>query len=341
MSLPGFHAEDALGRTTQRYVSNVAMLSFSSQASGSSQLQDGWVLPALPRGPACPGGLICCGGRVDGEGFCMGDCCSRTSTCCGDTCANLQNDPDNCGKCGHTCPSGTCKGGQCAACPPGLNPCGGMCCPSGQCGSNGTCCPTGETGCFGTCCPPGQDCSGGMCCPSGQTGCNGTCRNLRNDHNNCGFCGNVCTGGKTCQGGTCSCPSFLTDCGGTCVFLGSNASNCGACGHACPSGMACVSGFCESVSSTPSCNTVCEPGTGLCSTTCCTAINGECTGWNGPKRCVLVPGGSPPIQCCSGNIFFGEKPWGTLCVQFDSDPSGKPLSPPVALTPSQGCGVCY
>jgi hypothetical protein len=328
MTLPGFHAERALGRTTQRYVSNIAILSFSSQVSGSSQLQGGYVFTALGRG-SCPAGLVCCGGRVDGEGFCMGDCCLRSSTCCGDSCANLQTDPDNCGKCNHTCPSGICRVGQCAGCPTGSSPCGGMCCPPGQCGSNGTCCHTdkGETGCLGHCCLPGQDCSGGMCCPSGQTGCSGTCRNLANDANNCGFCSNVCTGGMTCQGGTCACPSFLTDCGGTCVSLGSN-SNCGACGHKCPAGMSCSSGTCVSLKS--SCSP-CSPNEG-CTTKCCTTMTGECTGWFGPRRCIFFAGQQ---QCCVGGPFWGERPWIQACT-VNSVAGG----PPIPLFPSKGNDPC-
>ena len=55
-------------------------------------------------------------------------------------------------------------------------------------------------------------------CATGQTDCSGTCTNLSTDNYNCGRCGNVCTGGDTCQSGSCS-----LDCGPTC-FL--NEDNC-------------------------------------------------------------------------------------------------------------------
>jgi hypothetical protein len=37
--------------------------------------------------------------------------------------------------------------------------------------------------------------------------CNGTCVATCCDNNNCGACGNVCTGGLTCFEGVCDCPS--------------------------------------------------------------------------------------------------------------------------------------
>lgn len=40
-------------------------------------------------------------------------------------------------------------------------------------------------------------------CTSGQTSCNGQCVNANNDKNNCGTCGNACTGSELCINGNC------------------------------------------------------------------------------------------------------------------------------------------
>jgi hypothetical protein len=40
-------------------------------------------------------------------------------------------------------------------------------------------------------------------CAPGQAECSGTCKNLGTDNANCGRCAHACTGGTTCQNGTC------------------------------------------------------------------------------------------------------------------------------------------
>jgi len=52
-------------------------------------------------------------------------------------------------------------------------------------------------------------------CSTGLTRCPPAgCVDLSSDNNNCGSCGRICSGGTTCQGGSCACPSGQTDCGG-------------------------------------------------------------------------------------------------------------------------------
>lgn len=53
--------------------------------------------------------------------------CPAGTTCCGGTaCADLQNDPDNCGACGHHCTL-NCVNGACVGCPPGYEYLNGGC----------------------------------------------------------------------------------------------------------------------------------------------------------------------------------------------------------------------
>jgi hypothetical protein len=54
-----------------------------------------------------------CDGQCDG-GVCLGGACGGDETLCfGTTCANLEEDPDNCGRCGTVCPGGACFEGHC------------------------------------------------------------------------------------------------------------------------------------------------------------------------------------------------------------------------------------
>ena len=55
-------------------------------------------------GVACPPSATCEAGACK---------CPDDNTACGTTCSDLQTDAKNCGKCGTTCPSGTCEEGVC------------------------------------------------------------------------------------------------------------------------------------------------------------------------------------------------------------------------------------
>lgn len=118
----------------------------------------------------------------------------------------------------------------------------------------------------------GTPCVPGACCHGSQSCCTGACVDLSSDNNNCGSCGNVCTGGATCQGGVCVSPNtcdgcdlnqpcnFAIPCGGsencncwvdashTFCWCGpldpcSNHEPCGA-NDSCPDGQVCVENCC-------------------------------------------------------------------------------------------------
>src|SRR5262245_37408971 len=143
----------------------------------------------------------------------------------------------SCGQCG-ICKKGRCTGGdthQCGACQ--------------VCSSDGSACiavPDGSAAAseyYG--CGP-DHAVGGLWC------CGGNCVDTSLDINNCGACGNACTGGTSCQymaGGRlgCRCPDSETECNGTCANLQTDPNNCGQCGHVCASG-SCSNGVCECLS---------------------------------------------------------------------------------------------
>jgi hypothetical protein len=66
-------------------------------------------------------------------------------------------------------------------------------------------------------------------CPIGQDKCDGTCVEL-NTAENCGSCGNICSGADVC-------------CHGTCADL-STSLTCGSCDNECPDNSSCTDGRC-------------------------------------------------------------------------------------------------
>lgn len=171
-------------------------------------------------GPVCcPGGSIC---LDEATGECT---CPDGTEICGDWCVEVcppqtYRDYDTCScveGCNLTCPEGeTLDPDDCVCvnvCPPN-NPyyclgncyvqphyeCGGTCYLASNLDSNSQMC-----GVSCQACPSGMPCIAGSCqCPATYTYCSGVgCVSLSDDDFNCGACGNICSGGKTCQGGMC------------------------------------------------------------------------------------------------------------------------------------------
>ena len=89
-----------------------------------------------------------------GDGTCPPGACRAGTACCRGRCVSLQNDPDNCGKCGNVCPERFCDFGVCNAIPCNVMPPapdgGLLCCGNFYCGPGLTCCPllSGALACY-------------------------------------------------------------------------------------------------------------------------------------------------------------------------------------------------
>ena len=265
----------------------------------------------------CQSYETCCDGRcpsVEDDSANCGGCgiaCQPHETCCSGRCVDLRSDGENCGRCGQGCGPGRCDSGTCD-CANHLR-CGDTCVAIDDlnCGSCGTACRpglrcrtdrgvvdpvTGRPRAYCGCPEPSfVDCSRGVGLPD--------CRDVTGEQN-CGGCGNRCTGGKSCSRGLgtdtwgCWCPVGRSDCGGTCVDLLTDSQHCGTgpCGVACTGGMTCQNGVC-----------LCPPGLVDCSGTCvnlaadvanCGACGHACTGGKTCQNgvCLCPPG----LVDCSG-----------------------------------------
>ena len=211
-------------------------------------------------GGVCEAPLAICyaGSTCGGGGAC--ECPNANESLCYDgsttyVCTDTQSNPDDCGSCGATCPSGTaCVNGHCD-CGVGSHYCGGSGMP-GVC-TNLADDPDHCGSCVHAC--PGTPCDDGVCgsCLPTETTCPGACADLQSDEGHCGSCTNACPTGIDCVAGQCDCGGGLVACDRTCTLLDTDPANCGFCDHSCPTGVSCVGGTCD-----------CPGGASLCGTTC-------------------------------------------------------------------------
>lgn len=144
-------------------------------------------------------------------------------------------------------------------------------------------------------------------CDDGRSPCGSTCADTKEDPDNCGACGQVCSTGQECQEGVCTggeggaggggaggtggtgggCAEGQTDCAGSCVTLETDPTHCGSCEVVCSPGYTCADSVCVCPAATTECDGACldlqsdVAHCGACDVQCgfnqiCTAGSCEC-----------------------------------------------------------------
>ena len=238
-----------------------------------------------------------------------GVACSGAETqCCNGACSNPNADPNNCGGCGTVCntlnaSSASCGGGMCswtcnagfAHCTAGNTGCdtnlggsgkklcGAVCVASASCCTSSDCTtPPAPIACYasGVCSGVGGTCSYAV--KAGSKVCGATCCNAIN-----GTCTATCT--LTCNSGYADCDGDPSNgcetnlagagkklCGSVCIAIGTCCSNADCMTPPTPATCYATAGNCPAPGGT--CSYTENAGSQICSTTCCNAIHGTCTG---------------------------------------------------------------
>jgi hypothetical protein len=251
---------------------------------------------------------------------------------------NTAVDPTNCGGCGTVCngTNGTalCQSGSCAiACNSGYGNCDGN--VANGCEVNTTNSVSNCGGCGQACSSshvPSPSCSNNVCngaCQAGYADCdgdkltNGCETGILSNVNNCGGCGNVCSGNHVptehCTSGICdgACATGYADCNGNKLTDGceintaTDEANCGSCNLVCSTNhvtASCLSGTCSGAcaSGWDDCNSNkqtdgCEMNTASNLQNCGTCGN-DCTNPVPPQaNSVACTTGSCTVSTCNGS----------------------------------------
>jgi hypothetical protein len=156
------------------------------------------------------------------------------------------------------------------------------------------------------------------------------CKDVQTDPLNCGACGNACTNGLQCVGGTCTCPPGWLSCAGQCTNVQTDTKNCGACGTTCASDKICGSGVCQCPSGTAPCNGICtdtvnDPANcGGCGSACSAGL--DCT----LGSCGCAPG----KVACSGQCKDTQTDAANCGACGNACPSGKTCEAGACLSAS-------
>jgi hypothetical protein len=299
------------------------------------------------------------------QASCLNSRCNVTCTAgfanCDGNVANgceidTSNDKNNCGSCGHICPSGSCAGGVCTPCNSGQMACNGKCvsCPAAP--TNGTLICSGAN-CVASC----NNASLPQLCGSGNAA---ACVNTQTDNSNCGGCNMPCSQSTapdkcdqtySCQGGSCqgsdpitcppspNAPCQIAACqpgSGKCAST--NAPNGTTCddGNPCTQKDQCTGGMCGGTQIT------CTPSD-VCHTAACDTTSGMCV--NSPKDGAACDGDgmcSGGTCQCPGSQVMCPSGATVTCVDTTDDPNNCGMCGKVCTVPAEGgtptcfVGVC-
>jgi hypothetical protein len=288
-------------------------------------------------------GYVCSTNHVEGlacvNGQCQGTCAAGWADCYAglqyDGCeTDLNNDVNNCGGCGNTCPTSangaaTCVGGTCGIqCVSGFTLCGGACVDEqtdlNNCGACGHVCPSTQYCSVGSCVDRvgvGSACASNDACLN-STCCSGICLDLNTDLNNCGACGAVCSNNhddaSVCSGGVCGgyCATGWGNCDGNLQTNGcetdifSDPDHCGACGTACP-----TAGAATRTCSFGVCIVTCADGFANCTNSTAISTEGCPVNLNTDNsNCGACGNACASGQYCSGGTCVAKLATGSACT---------------------------
>lgn len=273
------------------------------------------------------------GGPPISTGECTPECTSF-QTCCanasgGGSCKITDNDPNNCGACGHVCASGVCHSGECEVDAAVDSPDSSVVIP-------GDCSPS---------CSLSQRCCGTTC--SNREVAVGSNGQDDSSFDNCNGCGLACDPARAsaCSrpggGGaapSCMCGAFaqcgvgqacVTSSSGNwhCVDLQNDSENCGDIGHACSGDEVCSAGNCICEGAGAACGVGSTCCAGSCINTAsddanCGACGTACGDGTHCSSGVCACGSSGMACRAASGTDLGQVCCGDACVDQDASNCG-------------------